>query len=140
KRYLSTGTFSMIRSFGVMHASRFEWAVPALQQSALKVSCGLACAAIAYTSKTECFSHWADTGHGHGIECEFACRNDIALLLLRFVLMAFAVFLLLTLETRISRPELVVRDVAVDLSIVQVFHVGFVGEAGVCGNDGLLVK
>jgi len=53
--------------------------------------------------------------------------------------MPLSVFVLLVLELRISASEFVVRYVAVDLALVQVLHVGFVGEAGVGGNDGTLL-
>lgn len=57
------------------------------------------------------------------------------------MLITFVVLVFLVLELRVSAAKLVVRHVAVDLPFVQVFHVGFIGEAGVSSDDStLLIK
>ena len=38
-------------------------------------------------------------------------------------------------ESRVTLAELVIGDVAVDVVVVQVLHVGFVGIAGVGGDE-----
>ncbi|BBI50700.1 hypothetical protein HORIV_31210 [Vreelandella olivaria] len=50
--------------------------------------------------------------------------------------MALAVFVFLVGELRISAAELVIRDVAIDLLLVQVLHISFIGKACICGDGG----
>jgi len=84
---------------------------------------------------TQGFSSGADTRHRNGIELEFTGRNHVLPAALRWILLALTVLFFLLGELGITAAEAVVRNVTVDLMLMQVLHVGFVGEAGVGGHD-----
>ena len=85
---------------------------------------------------TEAVPCGAHTHEIHRIEMELGGWNDLFSLGLVGGLMAFAVLGLLLGEGRIALAKLVIRDVAVDLALVEVVGIGFVGETGVGGDDG----
>ena len=81
---------------------------------------------------------WATTDQVDWIKVEFARGNDrfgTMTFWFDLVLAAFAVFGLLINELWITLPELIVRDVAINLILMQIGHVGFIGKACVCGHD-----
>jgi len=78
---------------------------------------------------------WADTGHFHWIELELTRCNSVFPAGVRKVLMPLTIFIFLLRELRIAAAEAIVRDVAVDLLFMQVVRVGFVGEAGISGDN-----
>lgn len=47
---------------------------------------------------------------------------------------------LLMLELWISRSELIIRDVAIDVIFMQILHVGFVGKTGIGGDVNLCTE
>ena len=121
-----------------MHALVFLGAMPALEKTAFKVHPSLAVLGFAGALVADGISCWTGAGEVHRIELELTSWDDGFPAAFGQTLVPLAVFVLLVLELRISASEFVVRDVAVDLAFVQVLHVGFVGEAGVGGNDGTL--
>ena len=54
------------------------------------------------------------------------------------VLVALAVLLLLVREFGVSASKAVIGDLGVDLFVVQLLVVGFVGKTGIGGDDGTL--
>ena len=86
------------------------------------------------------FSSRTDTGSRNRIKLELtggyhSPSMDRCLRVLFDVLMTFAVFLFLIRELGVSLPELIIWYVSIDLVLVQVFHVGFVGKTGIGGNN-----
>jgi hypothetical protein len=84
---------------------------------------------------TQGFSSRTDTRHRNGIELEFTGRNHLFPTGLRWGFLALTVLVFLLGELRITTAESVVRDVTVDLLLMQILHIRFVGEAGIGGNN-----
>jgi len=114
-------------------------AVPALEQAPFEVHPGLAVLGFPGVLVADGVACRSDAGQIYRIELEFTSRNDVFPTGFGQILVAFAVLVLLVLELWIAAPELVVGNVAVDLTFVQVLHVRFVGEAGIGGDDGALL-
>ena len=84
---------------------------------------------------TDLVASWADAGQLDRVELELAGRDELFGPGLAGCLMAFSVLVFLVGELGITASELVVWDVGVNFILVQVFHICFVSEAGVCRND-----
>ena len=84
---------------------------------------------------TQGFSGGTDARHRNRVELEFTGGNHVFPAALRWGLRALTVLGFLVYELGITAAEAIVRDVTVDLLLMQVLHVGFVGEACVGGHD-----
>ncbi len=146
-----------------MHALMFLRAVPALQQPAFEMCPNLAILGFPLPPVGQGFASRADTGHGHRIELKFTGRKGGLPSLVWQILVALAVFVFLMSELRIPAAELTIWHIAIDLSFVQVLHIGLlvssmrlalraslrlfkfipdkfvIGEASVSGDDGALL-
>ncbi len=91
----------------------------ALQQAAFEVHPDIAILGFSLPPISQRFTGRADTGQLHRIELEVTRRNGVLPALVRQVLMPLSIFVFLVVELRIPAAELVVRDVAVDLPLVQ---------------------
>src|SRR5690606_39570487 len=139
ERDLSSGAFAMVGRCGILHALVFLRAVPALQQTAFEVHADFAILSFACALVADGVARRADARQVDWIELELTGRNDVFPAGGLLVLVTLAVLVFLVLVLRGATAEFVVRHVAVDLPFVQVLHVGFVGEAGISGNDGTLL-
>ena len=136
---LPSRAFAMVGRGRILHAAMLLGTVPALEQFSFEVHPDLSVLRFPLASQGETLASWADTGQLHRIELELTGRDGVLPALIREVLMPFAVLVLLVLELRVPAAELVVRHVAVDPVLVQVLHVGFVGETGVSGDHRALL-
>jgi len=139
ERHLSALAFPMISGVRILHALLLLRAVAALQQTTLEIGSALAVLICSGSVVLEAFACRANAGQADRIELEFTGRDDLFPTRGRLVLMALAVLGFLVLELRVPAPESVIRHVTIDLPFVQVLHVGFVGEAGIGGNDDALL-
>ena len=113
--------------------------MPALEQTALELHPSLTVLGFPCALVTNGVACRTDTGKTHRIELEFTRRNDVFPTGFRRILVPFSVLAFLLREPGVPASEFVVRHVAVDLSLVQILHVRFVGEAGVRRNDSTLL-
>ena len=139
ERHLSTGALAVIGRSRVLHALVFLRAMPALEKTAFKVHPGLAVLGFAGALVADGVACRTDAGQVYRIELELTGWDSVFPTGFGQILVAFAVLVLLILELRIAAPEFVVGHVAIDLALMQVFHIHFVGEAGVGGDDGALL-
>ena len=111
------------------------WTVAALQKSPLEVGSGYAVLVGSGAFVAQGFSGGTDAHHRSGVELEFTDRNHMFPAALRWSLLALTVLVFPLGDLRITAAKAIVRDVTVDLLLMQVLHVGFVGEACVGGHD-----
>lgn len=137
--YLPASSVAVICRGWVLHAAVLLRTVPALQQSAFKVRSNLAILGFPLPTVGQGCPIGADTAKGYRIELEFAGRKGGFPALVRQVLVPLAVLVFLLGKPRVPATELIVRHIAVDLPLVQVLHIGFIGEASVSGDDGALL-
>jgi hypothetical protein len=134
-RDLSSFAFAMICRTGILHALVFLRAVSALQQSPLEVGSGYVILVSSGAFVTQGFSSGIDARHRNRIELAFTGWNHLFPPRLWLALVAFSILVFLLGELGATTSKSVVRDATVDLLLMQVLHIGFVGEAGVGGHD-----
>ena len=122
-----------------MHTGFTLGAVAALQQSAFEVGDRDAVVVLAHPSVTKLLSGRADAGHLYWVEIKITGRDNRLAVLTCRLLVTLAVLVFLLSKARVATAEAIIRDVAVDLPVVQVLHIRFVGEARVSRDDGALL-
>lgn len=132
---LSAGAVAVVRRSGILHTFVLLRTVATLQQATYEVHSDFAVQSFPLPSISKCLAGWADTGQLHWIELEFTRCKGAFPTLVGEVLMPLTVLVFLLRELWITAAEAIVRDVTVDLLLMQVLHIGFVGEAGVGGHD-----
>ena len=139
ERDLSAFAFPMVGGLRVLHALMLLRTVSTLQQTALEVGPALAILVGAGGVVFQAFACRTDASQVHRIKLELTGRDGLFPARVWQVLMPLAVFVFLVVELRIPAAELVVRHVTVNPPFVQVFHVGFIGEASVSSDHSPLL-
>ena len=121
---LSASSVAVICRGGVLHAPVLLGAVPALQQSTFKVRPNLTILSFPLSPVSQGFPNGADAAKGDRVELEFAGRKSGFPSLVWQVLVPLAVLVFLLGKPRVSATELIIWHIAIDLSFVQVLHIG----------------
>src|SRR5690554_3426179 len=131
ERHLPAMPLAAVGRGGITQTAVLEVTASTVGQTSLEEQLGLAARVRPLATQPERMARRAVASLRHRIELELAGGNDLFPVFISSRLMALAVLVLLRGELRVTTTEAVVGDIAVDAALVQILHVGFVGEAGI---------